>query len=138
MRGSCSAALWQSGWTSGWQISPRAPISSSRLSITSGVMTPAILVTATFCVASIRCTPFLVLLDILPLLVEAGAGQFLLLFLLCPRWRALDISYYLPNLWFMLKTMIRIITNYETVYSSIGLMSHVFFLESLLFRDGGI
>jgi hypothetical protein len=42
------------------------------------------------------------------------------------------------NLWLMLKLMVKIITNYETVCLSIGLMSHVFFLESPLFRDGGI
>jgi hypothetical protein len=102
----------------------------------SGVMTPAILMRVSFCVASILYVPFFVLLDILLLLVEAVAGQFWLLFLLCPRWRALDISYYLQNLWLMLKSMIRIITNYETVYLSIGLMSCVFFLESPLFWDG--
>jgi hypothetical protein len=110
----------------------------SRLSIASGVMTPAILVMITFCVASILYAPFLVLRDVLPLLVEAVAGQFLLLFLLCLKWRALDISHYLLSLWLMLKSMIRIISNYKTVYSSIGLMSRVFFLELLLFRDGGM
>jgi hypothetical protein len=67
------------------------------------------------------------LLDILPLLVEAGAGQYLLLFLLCLRWRALDISYNLLNQLLTLKSMIRIIHKSEIVYSSIGLMSHVFF-----------
>jgi hypothetical protein len=41
------------------------PISSSRLSIASGVMTPVILVTASFCAARILYAPFLVLLDIL-------------------------------------------------------------------------
>ncbi len=106
--------------------------------IASGVMTSAILVTATFSAASILYVPFLVLLDMLPLLVEAVAGQFLLLLLLCPRRRALDVSYYLLNLWLTLKLMIRITTNYETVYSSIGLMSCAFFLELLFFRDGGI
>jgi hypothetical protein len=40
--------------------------------------------------------------------------------------------------WLTLKLMKMIITNYETVYSSIGFMSHDFFLESPLFRDGGI
>ncbi len=115
-----------------------SPILSSRLLIASSVMTPAILVTTTFYAASILYVPFFVLLDILPLLVEAVTGQFLLLVLLCPRRRALDISYYLLNLWLTLKSMIRIITNYETVYSSIGLMACVFFLELLLFRDGGI
>jgi hypothetical protein len=40
------------------------------------------------------------------------------------------------NLWLMLKLMIRIMTNYDNVYLSIGLMSHVFFLESPLFWDG--
>jgi hypothetical protein len=69
--------------------------------------------------------------------VEAVAGQFLLLYLLCLMWRALDVICYLLNLWLMLKLMIRIITYYETVYSSIGLMSHVFFLELPLFQDGG-
>ncbi len=43
----------------------------------------------------------------------------------------------LLNLWLTLKSMIRIITNYETVYLSIELMSCVFFLELLLFWDGG-
>ncbi len=75
------------------------PVLSLRLSIASVVMTPAILVTASFCAASISYMPFLVLLDILPLLVEAVAGKFLLLLLLCPRWEALDITYYLLNLW---------------------------------------
>jgi hypothetical protein len=93
------------------------------------VMTPAILVMVSFCEASILYAPFFVLLDVLPSLVEAVAGQILLLFLLCPRWRALDISYHLLNLRLTLKSMIRMITNYETVYSSIGLMSHMFFLE---------
>ncbi len=102
----------------------------------SGVMTLAIHVMASFCTASILYASFFVLLDIMPLLVEAGAGQFLLLFLLCSRWRALDISYYLLNLWLTLKLMIRIITNHETVYSSIGLMSHLFFLKLPLFWDG--
>ncbi len=41
------------------------------------------------------------------------------------------------NLWLMLKSMIRIITNYENDFLSIGLMSCVFFLESPLFWDGG-
>jgi hypothetical protein len=92
--------------------------------------------TASFCLASILYAPFFVLLDILPLLVEAVAGQFLLLFLLCRRWRVLGISYYLlVNLWPTLKSMIRMKTNYETVYSSIGLMSCVFFLELPLFWD---
>jgi hypothetical protein len=117
------------------------PISSLRLSITSSVMTPAILVMETFCAASILYVPFLVLLDILPSLVEAGAGEFLLLFSLCFRWRALAISYYLLfywlNQWLTLKLMIRIITNYETVYLLIGLMPRVFFLDSPLFRDYG-
>jgi hypothetical protein len=80
---------------------------------------------------------FVLLDDILPSLVEAVAGQFLLLFLLCPRWRVLDISYYLLNLWLTLKLVIRMITNYETAYLSIGLMSCVFFLELPLFWDGG-
>jgi hypothetical protein len=102
------------------------PILFSRLLIASSVMTPAILVMASFCMASILYALLFVLLDILPLLVEAVAGQLLLLFLLCPRWRALDISYHLLNLWLTLKSMIRIITNYETVYLSIGLMSCVF------------
>jgi hypothetical protein len=113
------------------------PILSLRLSIAYSVMTLAILVMASFCTASIRYVPFFVLLDILPLLVEAVAGQFLLLFLLCPRWRALDIRHYLLILWLTLKLMIRIITKYETVYLFIGLMSCVFFLESPLFWDGG-
>ena len=113
------------------------PILSLRLSIAYSVMTLAILVMASFCTASIRYVPFFVLLDILPLLVEAVAGQFLLLFLLCLKWRALDISHYLLSLWLMLKSMIRILSNYKTVYSSIGLMSCVFFLESPLFWDGG-
>jgi hypothetical protein len=39
-------------------------ILSLRLSIASGVMTPAILVTATFYVASILYVPFFVLIDI--------------------------------------------------------------------------
>ncbi len=99
------------------------------------MMTLAIRVTETFYATTILHVPFLVLLDLLPLLVEAVAGQFLLLFLLCPRWRVLDISYDLLNLWLTLKVMIRIITNYETVYSSVGLMSCVFFLESPFFRD---
>ncbi len=47
----------------------------------SGVMPPAILMMASFCMASILYVPFFVLFDILPLLVEAVAGQFLLLFL---------------------------------------------------------
>jgi hypothetical protein len=42
----------------------------------------------------------------------------------------------LLNLWLTLKSMIRIISNYETVYLSIGLMSRVFFLEPPLFWDG--
>jgi hypothetical protein len=105
--------------------------------MSSGVMTPAIHVMASFCAARILGAPFFVLLDILPLLVEAAAELFLLLLLLCPRWRVLDISYYLLNLWLMLKSTTRIITNYETVYLSIGLMSHLFFPESLLFWDGG-
>jgi hypothetical protein len=46
------------------------PILSLRLSIASGVMTSAIFVTASFCAAMFLYTPFLVLLDILPLLVE--------------------------------------------------------------------
>ncbi len=41
------------------------------------------------------------------------------------------------NLWLMLKSMIKIITNYETVYFSIGLISYVFFLELPLYQDGG-
>ncbi len=41
------------------------------------------------------------------------------------------------NLWLTLKLMIRIKTNYETVYVSIGLMSLVFFLELPLFWYGG-
>jgi hypothetical protein len=45
------------------------PISSSRLSIASGIITPAILVTAPLCAARILYAPFLVLLDILALLV---------------------------------------------------------------------
>jgi hypothetical protein len=45
------------------------PISSSRLSIASGVITPAILMTVSFCAARISYVPFLVLLDILALLV---------------------------------------------------------------------
>jgi hypothetical protein len=97
------------------------PILSSRVLIAFGVMTPAILMMASFCAASILYAAFFVLLDILPLLVETVAGQFLLLFLLCPRWRALDIIYYLLNLWLMLKLIIRILTNYETVYLSVGL-----------------
>ncbi len=113
------------------------PILSLILLMASGVMTLEILMTASFCLASILYVPFFVLLDILPLLVKAVAGQFLLLFLLYPRWRALGISYYLLNLWLTLKLMIRMKTNYETVYSSIGLMSCVFFLELPLFWDGG-
>ncbi len=52
------------------------PTSSLRLSIASGVMTPAILVTVSFCTARILYAPFLVLLDILALLVELISGTF--------------------------------------------------------------
>jgi hypothetical protein len=45
-----------------------------------GVMTPAILVTVSFCTASISYAPFLVLLDMLPLLVEAVLGIFVVVF----------------------------------------------------------
>jgi hypothetical protein len=44
--------------------------------MSSGVMILAILVTASFWVASILHVPFFVLLDMLPLLVEAVLGNF--------------------------------------------------------------
>ncbi len=110
------------GKVGGLQDGEYLPNLSSRLSIAFGVVTLVILVMASFCTASISFAPFFFLLDIMPLLVEAVAGQFLLLFLLCPRWRALGTSYYLLNLWITLNSMIRILTNYETGYLSIGLI----------------